>query len=968
MASDGDAAPLLTSSGDDKPRRRRNMYAFGCATLASMTTILMGYNLALMSGAQLFVREDMGLSDAEIEVLTGSMNVFMLVSILAAGWAADVLGRRGTIVLANAFLMAGALAMSLGATYAALMAARFVTSIGVGFARVVAPVYNAEISPASTRGVLTSLLDMFINVGILLSYVSNYALAGLPVHIGWRVMFGIGAVPPVFLAAAVLAMPESPRWLAMRGRHADARVVLARTSDSVEEADLRLEEIKHAVAAPHEAGGGVCRELLFRPSAMVRRVLACVIGLQFFQQASGIDAIVLYSPLVFKKAGMASNTSVLGATVAVGVVKTCFILVATLFSDRLGRRPLLLASTGGMTITLTSLALTLCVASPSTASAAACVASVMAFVAAFSVGLGPTTATYTAEVMPLRLRAQGTGLGVAVNRLACGAVTMTFISLADGITMAGCFFLYAGVAATACVFVYVWLPETRGRSLENMDMQIKKNPAMVIMAHDGGGGDAAAAGAPLLPSSGDKPCRRCNMYAFGCATLASMTTILMGYNLALMSGAQLFVREDMGLSDAEIEVLTGSMNVFMLVSILAAGWAADVLGRRGTLVLANAFLMAGALAMSLGATYAALMAARFVTSIGVGFALVVAPVYNAEISPASARGVLSTLFEMFVNVGILLSYVSNYALSGLPVHLGWRVMFGVGVLPPVFLAAGVLAMPESPRWLAMRGRDADARAVLARTSDSVEEAELRLEKIKHAFASLQENGGGVWRELLLRPTAKVRRILTCVIGLQFFQQASGVNVIVLYSPVEFKKAGMESNTAVLGATVAVGVAKTCSILVATLFSDRLGRRPLLLASTGGVAVTLASLALTLSIASPSAATAAACVASVMAFVAAFSAGLGPMTAAYTAEVMPLRLRAQGASLGIAVNRLTCGVMSMTFISLAGGITMPGCFFLYAGVAAAACVFVYVRLPETRGRSLEDMDALFHKVIVSNESL
>ncbi|KAB8115944.1 hypothetical protein EE612_056815 [Oryza sativa] len=123
MAHDGAAAAatLLASSGDndDKPRRRRNMYAFGCATLASMTTILMGYNLALMSGAQLFVREDMALRDAEIEVLTGSMNVFMLVSILAAGWAADVLGRRGTLVLANAFLMAGALAMSLGATYAA---------------------------------------------------------------------------------------------------------------------------------------------------------------------------------------------------------------------------------------------------------------------------------------------------------------------------------------------------------------------------------------------------------------------------------------------------------------------------------------------------------------------------------------------------------------------------------------------------------------------------------------------------------------------------------------------------------------------------------------------------------------------------------------------------------------------------------------------------------------------------------
>ena len=106
------------------------------------------------------MREDLGLTDEQVEVLSGSMNLFMLASILAAGWAADALGRRGTIVLANAFLMAGALAMSLGGSYAALLAARFVTSVGVGFARVVAPVYNAEISPASTRGVLSSLLDV----------------------------------------------------------------------------------------------------------------------------------------------------------------------------------------------------------------------------------------------------------------------------------------------------------------------------------------------------------------------------------------------------------------------------------------------------------------------------------------------------------------------------------------------------------------------------------------------------------------------------------------------------------------------------------------------------------------------------------------------------------------------------------------------------------------------------------------
>jgi sugar porter (SP) family MFS transporter len=428
-----------------------------------------------------------------------------------------------------------------------------------------------------------------------------------------------------------------------------------------------------------------------------------------------------------------------------------------------------------------------------------------------------------------------------------------------------------------------------------------------------------------------------------------------------MSGAQLFMRDDLGLTDEQVEVLSGSMNMFMLASILAAGWAADAVGRRGTVVLANAFLMAGALAMSLGGSFASLMAARFVTSVGVGLAVVVAPVYAAEVAPASSRGLLSSLVDVFITAGILLSYVSNYALAGLPLRLGWRVMFALGVPPPLLLAAGALAMPESPRWLAMRGRDEEARAVLVRTSDTPAEAHDRLGEIRRAVAA-QVGGAGVWMELFVRPSPMVRRILTNVLVLYSFQQASGIDAIVLYTPLVLKKAGISSTSAVLAATVAVGLVKTLSIFVATFLSDRLGRRPLLIASAAGIAATLTSLGITLCFGAgqTTPAVTAACVASVLAFVTAFSIGLGPLAPTYSAEILPLQLRAQGMSLGIAANRVTCSIISMTFISLANSITMAGCFFLYASTAVAAGVFVYVRLPETKGRSLEDIGVLFAK--------
>jgi sugar porter (SP) family MFS transporter len=309
----------------------------------------------------------------------------------------------------------------------------------------------------------------------------------------------------------------------------------------------------------------------------------------------------------------------------------------------------------------------------------------------------------------------------------------------------------------------------------------------------------------------------------------------------------------------------------------------------------------------------------------------------------------------------MLSYVSNLAFSGLPVHLSWRVMFAAGVVPTVFLAAGVLTMPESPRWLAMKGRVAEAKAVLDKTSDTPAEAEQRLLEIEDVVMNSSGNrGGGAWKEVATK--AGVRRVLAIVLTLQFFQQASGIDSVVLYGPRVLAMAGVTSNTLLLSLNVLFGVAKAGSILVAMVLADRVGRRPLLLVSTGGMTVALlvlGSLFAAFAGAKDDAAVAAVSVAAVVAFVVTFSVGFGPLAWVYSSEILPLRLRGQGAGLGTAMNRIMSGVVTMTFISLYQGITMAGAFYLYAAIAAASFVFVYACLPETRGRSLEDMEELFH---------
>uniref|UniRef100_A0A2P2NG45 Mannitol transporter family protein n=1 Tax=Rhizophora mucronata TaxID=61149 RepID=A0A2P2NG45_RHIMU len=454
----------------DRSKRIGN-YVLACAIFASLNSVLLGYDVGVMSGAIIFIQKDLNITEVQEELLVGCLSIISLFGSLAGGKTSDYIGRKWTMGLAAVVFQTGAAVMTVASSFQILMVGRFLAGIGIGFGVMIAPVYIAEISPTVARGAFTSFPEVFINVGILLGYVSNYAFSSLPVHISWRVMLGVGILPSVFIGFALFIIPESPRWLVMQNRLEEARSVLLKTNENEREVENRLAEIQLAAGianAEKYEEKSVWREML-SPSPSLRRMLVTGFGIQCFQQITGVDATVYYSPEILEQAGIEDDSKVLAATVAVGVSKTAFILVAIFLVDRLGRKPLLYLSTIGMTICLLSLGATLTFSGGGQVGIALAIFFVCGNVAFFSVGIGPVCWVLTTEIFPLRLRAQAAALGAVGNRVCSGLVAMSFLSISRAISVGGIFFVFSAVSALSVVFVYMLVPETKGKSLEEIE-------------------------------------------------------------------------------------------------------------------------------------------------------------------------------------------------------------------------------------------------------------------------------------------------------------------------------------------------------------------------------------------------------------------------------------------------------------------------------------------------------------------
>ncbi|HOW69168.1 MAG TPA: sugar porter family MFS transporter [Phycisphaerae bacterium] len=436
-------------------------YVFLLVVVAAMGGLLFGYDTAVISGAIGFLQQHFELDELQKGWAASCALVGCILGAAGAGVLSDWAGRKKVMLLAAGLFSVSAIGAAIPVDLTTFVVARVLGGIGIGVASMTSPLYIAEISPARARGRLVSVNQFAIISGMLVVYFVNTLIARSGdehwnITQGWRWMFASGLAPAVVFGLLVLLIPESPRWLTKRGRSEEALAVLTRVGGT-DRARAELAEIKDAIA--HE---GSAVALLLRPE--VRAPLVIGVVLAVLQQVTGINVVLYYAPEIFKSAGMETSTA-LNNTVIVGVVNLAFTVVAIWVVDRVGRRPLLLATSIGMGVSLTLLGGAFVLGR---LKGPGVLVFVLSYVASFAVAMGPVVWVVMSEIFPTRIRGVAMSIATVCLWVSCFAVSQFFpLMLA---WLAGyVFFVYAAMCAVAVMFVLLYVPETKGKSLEQIE-------------------------------------------------------------------------------------------------------------------------------------------------------------------------------------------------------------------------------------------------------------------------------------------------------------------------------------------------------------------------------------------------------------------------------------------------------------------------------------------------------------------
>ncbi|WP_432494798.1 sugar porter family MFS transporter [Kineococcus auxinigenes] len=472
-------------------------------------------------------------------------------------------------------------------------------------------------------------------------------------------------------------------------------------------------------------------------------------------------------------------------------------------------------------------------------------------------------------------------------------------------------------------------------------------------AHHPVQGHGATTTVPLPPDSRGPHSRRLGRVA----VVATFGGLLFGYDTGVINGALEPMETYFGLTAFTEGLVTSILLLGAALGAALGGRLSDRQGRRKNILLLAGLFFAGAVGCVLSPNLTVLVVARFVLGLAVGGASVTVPVYLAEISPSERRGGLVTRNEVMIVTGQFAAFVVNAIIGNVwgENENVWRYMLAVAALPAVALFFGMLRMPESPRWLVSQGRDAEALDVL-RQVRSPERAQAELAEV-HALAEEEKEAHvGGWSDL---GTEWVRRVLFIAIGLAVFQQLTGINSIMYYGTQLLQEVGFSANGALI-ANTANGAFSLAGVLVGLRLINRVDRRTMLLVGFTGTTVAHLLVGIFSTVLPPGLLRGYVILALVVAFVFVMQGTIGPLVWLMLAEIFPLKLRGFGLGVAVFLLWVTNFLVGLSFPQLVAGVGISSTFFIFAALGVAALVFIKTSVPETRGRSLEELEEQFRR--------
>lgn len=436
------------------------------SAIAALAGLMLGYDTGSVSGALGFISDSFGLDNMGKGSVVSMVLIGGITGALVNGFLSDRLGRKITVQGAALLFIAGAAGSALSPSAGALLVSRFVLGLALGAVSASAPLYIAEISPAVGRGRLVTYFQLAITIGILLGYVVDRALTASG---DWRLMLGTGAVPALVLFLGMFALPPSPRWLVKMGREEEARETLIKTiGGDAALADAELNEIRKVLSM--ESSGGLADML--RPP--VNRALVTGVGLCLIQQFVGINTIMYYAPSLFRGAGMESPHAAILATVSVGTVNVLATFIAVWLIDRVGRKPLLYAGLAGMLVSLAAIGGIFALGDSGSGMeiSRATVVAVWLYIACFAFSLGPIPWIVMTEIFPLNVRGRAVSIATMSSWGANLIISFSFLHLMETAGASYTYWLYALVSLAGLAFVWRFVPETKGLSLEEIEERL----------------------------------------------------------------------------------------------------------------------------------------------------------------------------------------------------------------------------------------------------------------------------------------------------------------------------------------------------------------------------------------------------------------------------------------------------------------------------------------------------------------